>query len=205
MDPTKEAPKEPAAEAAETNEETSQDESKVDYKGELERLTKQHEKTVKALTKERTLRKEAKAESASSSEAETSKEKEDDADDLDVVASKVAEKLSRQNLEEEADELISQLSDDEDEKKLIKAIYENRITPSGTSRKALARDILDAQLLANRSKYQAEAEKKAKKSVAQTAAMKMAGVKVTAKSSDEEKPEYSRSEREFLKKYGVDV
>lgn len=209
MDPTKEAQKEAEADKAEKTEETPKDETKADYKGELERLTKQHEKTVKALNKERSLRKEAKAASASSSEEQGSSSEEEDDDDgneskIEAVASKVLEKLTRKQVSEEMDELVSSMSDDADERELIKAIYEKRITPSGTSRAALSRDLLDAQLLANRSRFIAEAEKKAKKSVAEAAAMRMAGTKVQAKVTEEEKPEYTKAEREFLKKYGVE-
>lgn len=122
----------------------------VDHKAELERLKKQlgqAEHTIVELKKDK------------------KKEKEDDDPDDEVDINDEIQKI-REESKKEIDKLkvdivkdsivdvISSLTSNPDERELIKFIYENRIVKSGYDKQSIQDDLVSAQLLANRPKFE---------------------------------------------------
>ncbi len=127
----------------------------VDYKAELEKVSANLEKAEHKIVELKTKKEEPKDEFAFVDETVDSEE------DIDSkIANKVQEALvaSRAEMVKELmgdviNEELSNLSSNEDEKKLIKLHYENSIKQSGLSREAIKEDLNKAYLIANQSKF----------------------------------------------------
>jgi len=211
---TSEEVEENKEESKETEE--SKEESKgIDYEAELaklkgdnEKLESVSQKQAGALREERKKRKELqeelKEESKETKEAEKPKETSGDVKDL---IQKELDSREKSRVLDDIDDILDSVTNDPKERELIEEIYDKRIVPSGFSRKALISDIMDAKLMANKSKFMAEAEGKAKKSLAQKFALGSSKIKLNSQVEDNAESgddELTREEQAFLKRFGVD-
>jgi hypothetical protein len=177
----------------------------VDYKAEYEKvktnLDKAEHKIVELKTK-----KDDKDEFSFVDEPVDSEE------DIDSkIAKKVSEALiaSRAEMTKELmsdviNEELSQLSSNEDERKLIKLHYENSIKQSGLSRESIKEDLNKAYLIANQSKFLKERKEmveamKAKNSIQNSSVgTNQSHEKVT------KVPTLSEADIAFCRKHGID-
>jgi len=134
-------------------------EGEVDYKSEYERLqgelaqknehiAKQDKKIIKLKQK--------------SSEEEDEKNTEEEANVSDLVQKEVQKQMSN-FVEDTIEEEIDKISSNEDEKKLIKWYFDNRISKAGWSKKEIADYVNDAKALANRGSLLAKSKAISKK------------------------------------------
>lgn len=142
----------------EESEEEGEGEGEVDYKSEYERLqgelakknehiAKQDKKIIKLKQKD---------------DGEEEKDIEDKQDVGDLVQKEVQKQMSN-FVEDTIEEEIAKVSSNEDEKKLIKWYFENRIVKSGWSKKEIVDYISDAKVLANRGSLLAKSKLISKK------------------------------------------
>lgn len=156
---TKRLAEEEAAKSADPAEETKTDsdveDTGIDYKAELEKVKAQYEKrlgqaehTIIALKK---------------SKKDDSEDDGDDDSDNDIDEKINAIKEEQKNelekfriglIKDNVEDVISSLTSNPDEKELIRFNYENKIVRSGFDRKSIQEDLISAQLLANRSKFE---------------------------------------------------
>lgn len=152
-------------------EENSNAESEIDYKAEAERWKARFEERTKALVR---ISKAHEAKAKEKPEKEIDADADDEQDVSSVVRSALKE-LKKEQALETVSSVLESISENEDERDLIKFIYDRRMTPSGYSRKDIENDLIDAKLLANRKKFETEiaakAEKQARKALAETVAM----------------------------------
>ncbi|GEM_PF-6785493 len=146
-------------------------------------------------------------------EVPTTNEDEDEEQDEDnkvrkLVANqveKIRDQVRGEIVESEVDDLLSELSSNQDEKGLIRHIYENRLQKSGFSRAKIREDLENAKILANKSsllksnKELSEALKS--KATTQTSPNFVSGARETAPSG----PQYTPEERALLERYGVKI
>lgn len=170
-------PQEQESEAPKTQikSEEKEETPKVDYAVELEKYKtrlseteKVAEKRLKALER--------------ISKAKESKEDDDDetepaniAGDLEEIIERKTierlEKFQREQASDVIDDVLSDLSDDENERSLVKAMYENgEVKPSGYTRKAIEADLRKAFLLANAPRLESIALEKAQTKIRKAAA-----------------------------------
>ncbi len=69
---------------------------------------------------------------------------------VETQVAKIRDQVRGEMVESEVDDLLSEVSTNPDEQKLIKHIYENQLQKSGFSRGAIREDLLNAKVLANR-------------------------------------------------------
>lgn len=182
-------------ETVEEGSEITSEESDIDYKAELEKAQEEKRKISGALAEERRLRKEAQ-------QAATDKPA-----DTDALVEDIYGKLEKRRADDEVDEVIESMTSNSDEQALIKELYTNRLKPTGFSRKAIKADIESAYLLANRSKFLTDAEKKARKALAEEKALKDNQGSPKSKTEKGEKKEnwslFTQEEKDLLKRRGL--
>jgi hypothetical protein len=174
--------------------EESNESPEIDYKAELERVKVEKEKLEEvarrqagALREERKLR------------------KQEPEGDEDVVA-KVVTELDKRRIAEDIDATLESLVENEDERELVRHVYETSIKSTGSSRSAIRRDLENARLLANRAKFVAQAEKKVKQEIAEKKAIEDTSHKINSDPTEEpSNTEYNTREKAFLRRYGVKV
>lgn len=173
-------------------------ETEVNYKAELEKVKAEKEKLEEvarkqagALREERRLRK----------QGEQSEEAPED-----KVVSKVIDEIEKRRIADDIEATLEEMTPNQEERELIRHHYENSIKSTGSTRRAIKADLENAKLLANKSRFLSEAEKKVKKEMAERKAVEDAQGKVTPEPREEEdKKEFSPKEKAFLKRYGVKV
>lgn len=136
-------------------------------------------------------------------------------DQVEAVASQKAREQIESFKQEQADEILAEelqaLSDNPTERELIKVIYETELNPTGRISRAAIRAGLDnAKFLANRERYDFEAEKRAKERIQKDSAQKAAMSSVGGSGGSQGRPEpagatqYSPQELKLLKIVGKD-
>jgi len=175
------------------------EEVEIDYAAELARERQERAQISGALKDERKRRKEAEAKLKETDEPVAPGSPES-------IAAEITQQVERQRAEDDVWEAIEGLTENEAEQDYIYFCYQNRIKPTGYSRKAIRNDVREAYLLANRKKYEADAEKRVRKSMAETEAVKRSSG--TPKGSVQEKPKedwskYSAEERALLERRGL--
>lgn len=172
-------------ESAEVEEEVGSEASEdVDYKKELEKVQgtlKKAEHTIVELKKER----------KESTEGIDDRVKEEVNSQMNAIRADMAQ--------DAIDDTLNSISSNEDEKNLIKFHYENSIKQTGFSRQAIENDLVNAKILANRTKIFKENSElkealKAKKSISNLSL----GANQDIKKPD--KPKLSEKEMELLKR-----
>ena len=153
----------------------------VDYAAELERLKENDRKKTGALREEREKRRDAE---------KRLNERDDtvDEDALTKIAKKVLAEDRLTRVQDDISDILETECTEPSYRKLVKYHYENTINHSGESKAAIRRDIANAKLLANKSKYVAEAKQKAKKSEAEKAAFVKDGSAVRTQDDSADAP-----------------
>ena len=151
-----------AAEAeakAEADLEASPD-KKMDYKAEAEKLRKQNDQAGHNIEEERgkRLAAEAKAkeleEGAEKLASESGKSIEEAKEDLRIENQKQIDSMKNDLLKDVVTDELDTLTNDEDEKELIKLIYEQKIADKGTNRASVREALENARILANKPRFQ---------------------------------------------------
>lgn len=160
----------------------------IDYKAELERernLRQRAEdvskKTSNALLKERSRRKEAEAQLETPDEPQPEEPAEEEP--KPVMSASMERRLAaleEAKIEDTVEEMLEAVSDNPDERELIRHHFD-RLHDGSASRRAISATIEDAKILANKRKFMAEAERGAKKQLAQEHALRSVGGKVPTK------------------------
>lgn len=190
---------EPVVEETTKAEETQ--DNGVDYKSILAEREAEIEKLKMVANNQRVAlqkqRKETKKTQSTPDEEESAAER---------AARLAVQEVETRRREEDIESIVESLTDNEDEAKLIMLTYENDIRHAGYSKKQIKDDLEKAQLLANRTKFMAKAEKQARKSVAEEAALKGASQQPPSKVEEpEKKRRLTAAEKKYLRKFGVDV
>lgn len=165
-------------------EESEQKPEEVDYKAELESAEtqiKQAEHTIVELKKD-------------------AKKSVDPAD----LSKKVAEEVRKDLAQDAFEEALLNITENDDERKLILFHYNNTIRPSGFSRNAIASDLQRAKLLANEKKIftQVEELRRTATTKANTGATGMGNSQ--SRQRPAAKPNLSSADTALLEKYGID-
>jgi len=144
-----------AAPVAEPIEETEveSEEPAVDYKAELEKEMARRKKAEFTLYKKNVEEKKAKVQEVPAKAAPSSIREE---------IAQVLEEQRMQDASEAFEEELFSITENEDERELIRHKYENSLVKSGFSRAAIRQDLEDAKFLANKPKYQREQNEIAK-------------------------------------------
>lgn len=125
---------------------------------------------------------------------------------IEETVETIVAKHQQLRLQEDIEETAERLGETPEERKRILDIYKSDLKPSGFSRRAIERDLKKAKLLASEDKFVAEAEKKAKKSLAEAKAMGATDGQVRTvetDSEDEDWSEFSDADRAFMKRRGI--
>jgi hypothetical protein len=179
------------------------DANEIDYKAEYERLKPLYGKTVAALKQKKDQLKSAKQELATREDKE---EPEANESDIKAIIQNEVKASERMRVKDDIDEAIETATDNMEERELIRFIYENRIVPSGFSRRSIQRDIQDARLIANRERFVASAKREARAAEAEKAAMQATGSpKLGARPTKVTGQALTAEEKKFLKIYGAKV
>lgn len=164
-------PEEPKAQ----NKPEEKAEAKLDYQAELERYKQRLEETERV--SEKRLKALERISKAKESKPEESDEdtSESVADGLEQIIERKTierlEKFQREQASDVIDDVLGDLSDDENEKALVKALYENgEVKATGYTRKAIEADLKKAFLLANAPRLESIALEKAQAKVRKSTA-----------------------------------
>jgi len=118
--------------------------------------------------------------------------------DVEAIIEEKLQAIEKKRMQDDIEEVAMSLAGSDEMKAKLLETYNNRLKPSGFSRGSIERDLKEALLLANKDKVLSDAEKKARKAFAEKSAVQSASVNVSS-SQDEDEPELSQSERNFLK------
>jgi len=162
----------------------------VDYKAQLEeaqaRLKRAEDKIVKL-------------------KKQPSEEKEEEEVDEDRVAKLVAQQVGKlkeqvrsEIVESEVEDLLNEVSNNPDERALIKHIYENDLQKSGFTRAAIKDRLLDAKLLANKQALLKSNTELAEALVAKTTLSTTRSTSSSSRPSDKEEPKHSEKDQKIL-------
>lgn len=200
----------------ETNEEDNQtlddqsteQQDAVDYKAAYEAEVLKSQKKDKELNQARfklAQENKAKKESQAALNKDNSNEESENDAALDTesiveeAVNRVRKEMSASIVESSLDTLTS----NEDEKKLIKLFYENKIVKSGYDKESVAEDLAYAQLLANKQKIEkltSEFKAKSKSDSAKETGGTSSGQTIE---SDSTGKNYTAAEKALLQKYGA--
>lgn len=170
------------AQQTESSQEKEPAEKEVDYKAELEKYKIQAEKAQKIADKHlEAIKRLQKSKERPSEEEPEGESNVDESTDIEaLIEEKTTERLNafqREQTNEVIDETLNDLTDNEDERALIRAIYESEIKPTGFKRSNIVTDLKKAFLIANAERFEAMASKKAeakiKKNLAEEKASQM--------------------------------
>lgn len=135
--------------------EPEKDAPDVDYKAELDKYKERYEKSQKALERVQ------KGKYGKEAEDDGQAEQPDVESLIDRKADEKITELRREMSVGMVEDALSTLTDDKDERELIRFIYEHELNPSGFRKADVERDMKRAFLLANADRFEAEAVKKA--------------------------------------------
>jgi len=118
--------------------------------------------------------------------------------DIDSVIEQKLQEIEHKRMADDMEEIAKSLGGDNASKLL--ETYKNELKPSGFSRAAIERDLKKAQLLVDKDRLLAEAEKKARKSFAEKSAMENSSMNITSAPEEKDDDQLSETERNFIKK-----
>lgn len=182
----------------------NQDEAKVDYKAELERIAKEKQELEARLKKaEFTLYKKNKEERHSEEDETFTSLSEDNLEEkVKTILAKEREQykitLAQDTLENE----LSKFSDDPDRQELIKYHYENTINRRGYSREDIKKDLETAAFLADRPKFESRISE-VNKSIAAEQAKKKGGVAAGVSQESVSNLTLSAKDKAILARHGL--
>lgn len=174
---------------------TETDKTTIDYKAEALKYKRQAEERQKALERI------SKAKERKAQESTDSEDGEDTTDldsKLDARVNSIKQELYADYIEDALDDV----AESEDERELIKTIYDTRIGNKGFSKKQVLADMQDAKLLANRSRFEsdirAKTEAKVKKALAEDKAMSGTGAASGGRKPPASQSNLTAEERSFM-------
>lgn len=182
--------KDNSEESEEDTEEEGDDEEEIDYKSEYERL--QGELATK---NERIAKQDKKIIKLKQKDSEDAEEEPDN--DIDKIVEEKVQKQMNNFVEDTIDDELSKISSNDDEKKLIKWFFENRIIKSGWSKKEIVGYLEDAKILANKGKTLSKAKIIAKK----TKSDETAGSPAFAGTPPKPSPKITDHDRQMAEKF----
>ena len=106
-------------------------------------------------------------------------------------------------VESEVDDLLSEVSSGDDEKNLIKHIYENRLQRSGFTRASIREDLINAKILANKDTLIKSNKELSAALRSKTTTQSAPNFGSGTRKTESPKPSYSAAEAALLKRYGV--
>lgn len=166
-------------------------EPEVDYKAQAEKYRKALERVSKAQQRKA----DDTGESSSVDVTEIARQ----------TAQEVLEGFRREQTQSIFEEELSAMSSNEDERELVKLVYEQKLKPSGFDRGSIRADLQEALLIANRPKFEAQLREKTEATIKrQTAQAKQMSESGTSSSSGRLPPEddgLSSADREFVAKF----
>lgn len=119
--------------------------------------------------------------------------------DVETIIERKLQDMEKARRQDDIEEIALSIAPSEDERTKLLDVYAKRIQPSGFSKTALKRDLEEAYMLANREKFVAEAEKRARKTYAEGESMRSANISAKREETDEEETEsYSEAEKKLL-------
>jgi hypothetical protein len=136
-------------ESVESEDEQSDDKG-VDYKSEYERLQGELAQKNERITKQD--KKILKLKQRSNEQDEEQDEDEEESPDISLLVKKQVEEQMSALTEDTIDEEVEKISSNDDEKKLIRWYFDNRIIKTGWSRRDIRDYVSDAKALANKGK-----------------------------------------------------
>ena len=149
-----------AAEKKVEDEKGPSDPNKIDYKAEAEKLKKQNEQAGHNIEDERAKRLAAEAKAkeleaeAENLANESGKSIEEAKEELRTENKKEMDSMKSDLLKDVVTDELDTLTKNEDEKELIKLIYEQKIADKGTTRAEVREALEDARILANKPRFQ---------------------------------------------------
>lgn len=118
--------------------------------------------------------------------------------DVESIIEEKLQAIEKKRMQDDIEEVASSLAGNDELKAKLLDTYNNRLKPSGFSRGSIERDLKEALLLADKDRVLSEAEKKARKSLAERSAVQGASVSVST-APEEDEAELSQAEKQFLK------
>lgn len=116
--------------------------------------------------------------------------------DVDTIIETKLREIEERRIGDDIEEIAASIAGKDAEKAL--EVYRNTLKPSGYSRAAIERDMQSALLLANKDRFLADTEKKARKSIAEKKAMETANVNLSSAPEESDETEYTETERAFI-------
>jgi len=114
------------------------------------------------------------------------------------------DRFYQERLNDEVDDLLDDMVENDDERKLVKLYYQNRIVPTGYSRRAIREDLESARILANKGRLAKKREEQAHRGQAQKVAMGAASVaRRTVTDAETSRPKLTKGEYKLLKRFGM--
>lgn len=150
----------------------------IDYKAQLEALERKLDREKSLREYERGKRKEAERGRTRAADDDSGDRTDENPLDVDAIVAKLQDTLNqridaerRQMVSDHIEEALDSYTRSDEERDYVKSIYENVIRPSGFSSRDIKNDIRRATLIANEQVYisrlEEEAEKKARKKLAE--------------------------------------
>lgn len=118
--------------------------------------------------------------------------------DVEALIEEKLQGIEQKRMADDIEETAKQFAGNDEERAKILEVYKNDLKPSGFSLAAIKRDMEKAALLANKDKVLSEAEKKARKALAEKSAMQNSSVNMTSAPVDEDEPALSEAERRMI-------
>jgi len=115
------------------------------------------------------------------------------------------ERFFKERIGDDVEDLLDDMLENEDERRVVKLYYQQRIVPTGYSRRAIREDLENARMLVNKGRLAKKREETVKRGTAQKAAMGAASVsRSTAPPSDTKaQPTITKREYALLKRFGM--
>lgn len=179
----------------------------IDYEAELAKYKAKAEREEATRKYERAERKRLEKELEAKSSEETV-EVETETPDLDAIVERKLDSIRRAERQDFIDEKLEELSDNPTERELVKQIYEQRLKPTGFSKKAIGQDLEEAFLIANRTRLETIAFQKAKEKVRSGMAQEKAMLNQAStggsvgREPPEATPNYNSTEMKWLSRVG---
>ena len=191
-----------AADAAALAEQEKNKSTTVDFKAELEKTQKE---LLQAQHKIVELKKDSKkvppAGDAGDDDGDSNKQE----DIREVIKSAMSEQRIA-DAEESIDAFIGELASNEDERKLIRLIYDKKIVKSGHTKEQIKRDLIAATAIANAPKLEVKIKEiaEAAKAKPNSTAAGQGGGSFGSDSSSGAQIKWNATDTAFLKQYGID-
>jgi len=176
---------------------------KVDYKSELDRVSKELEQARFLLQKKNQDDKKKREEEEEAAKKSTDKDYEDDSKPNSDDVDKKLEEFKLSQMQDVISTELESLSDNSDERELIEFYFKNGIKRSGDTREAIKADLATARFLANRKRFEKlDSEMNAKEKSNPSAGTGSGGHDIQG-DAPKNTPNVSDADAQLLKRYGL--